>query len=114
MTISKSKRIISFVLIFLTLICVPVVLFFSLRSVNAQVDTETSTEIATEYAFGDIFKVPSCTFTIDGKSAVGSATVEYPNGEISNKAELSLNQTGTYLVKYLAKPVKAGDAKQRG
>lgn len=102
MTISKSKRIISFVLIFLTLICVPVVLFFSLRSVNAQVDTETSTEIATEYAFGDIFKVPSCTFTIDGKSAVGSATVEYPSGEISNKAELSLNQTGTYLVKYLA------------
>ena len=102
MAISKIKRRISFVFIFLILICIPVAIAFSLRSAKADVTVSTSTEIASEYAFGDILQVPNCTFTIDGKSAVGSATVEFPDGSFSNKAEVSLNKTGYYKIKYLA------------
>ncbi len=99
---AKIKRRFSFVFIILILICIPVVLVCTLNRATAQMSAVTSKEISSEYSFGDILQVPDCTFTVGDKTAVGSSSVELPNGTFSNKKELSLNQTGSYKVKYLA------------
>lgn len=102
MTISKAKRRISLIFILLILICVPAVILCSFDRVDASVSVTTSAEIAEEYAFGDVLAVPECTFTVEGQSAKGSASVEFPDGSLSDEKEVSLTQNGNYAVKYIA------------
>ena len=100
----KMKRKFSFALILLLLISASLVLANSFHKVevDAQVSIETSTQIESEYAFGDVFLLPECTFSLDGQSVKGSASVEFPDGSLTNKKSISLTQNGNYIVKYIA------------
>ena len=69
---------------------------------GAEASVEISDEIESEYAFGDKFVLPACTFEKDGQSAVGIASLQFPDGTQSNKAEVTLNQSGRYVLKYIA------------
>ena len=69
---------------------------------GAEVSVEVSDEIESEYAFGDKFTLPACTFEKDGQSAVGIASLQFPDGTQSNKTEVTLNQSGRYVLKYIA------------
>ena len=74
---SKIKRKLSFALMLLVLISAPIVFLNSFKrvDVDAQVVIATSTQIESEYAFGDVFNLPDCTFTLDGTSVKGSAGI---------------------------------------
>ncbi len=74
-----------------------------IRYANAQVNVEISEDISEEYAFGDEFAVPECTFTRQGVSAKGVATLQYPDGTDTNAKNVSLNQSGKYVLRYIAK-----------
>ena len=98
------KRKLSIALILLLLISAPIVLLnsFNRIDVDAQVRVETATEIASEYAFGDMLVLPDCTFSLEGQSVKGAASVEFPDGTLTNKTSISLTQNGNYVVKYIA------------
>lgn len=74
----------------------------SFSKAKAQVEVQVAGEIAQEYAFGDILTIPESTFTKNGKSAKGIASLQYPNGIQSNQTVATLNQSGKYLLKYIA------------
>ena len=61
-----------------------------------------SKEIESEYAFGDKFVLPACTFEKDGQSVEGIASLQFPDGTQSNKTEVTLNQSGRYVLRYIA------------
>lgn len=69
---------------------------------NAQVEVSVADDIESEYAFGDIFSVPACTFTKEGSSAQGVSSLQFPDGTQTNKKEVTLNQSGQYVLKYIA------------
>lgn len=70
---------------------------------NAQVQVEISKEPKDgEYAFGDIFVMPSCTFNQNGKSAQGLGSLQFPDGSEYKDSETTLNQSGEYTLKYIA------------
>lgn len=100
----KMKRKFSVALILLLLISASVVFvnLFHKVEVDAQVSIETSTQINNEYAFGDVFVLPECTFSLEGQQVKGSASVEFPDGSLTNKTSISLTQNGDYTVKYIA------------
>lgn len=69
---------------------------------NAQVNVEISKEIAEEYAFGDSFTLPDCTFTRNGDSAKGLASLQFPDGTQTGVKDVTLNQSGKYVLRYIA------------
>lgn len=75
---------------------------FSRRGASAQVHVEVSKEVATEYAFGDLLTLPECAFDKDGKKAVGVVSLQFPDGTQTKEKEVTLNQSGSYLLKYIA------------
>ena len=68
----------------------------------AEVAVEVSEELSTEYAFGDTFVIPECTFTKDGESVQGAPSLQYPDGTQTGELECTLNQSGKYALKYIA------------
>ncbi len=73
------------------------------RLATAQVEVTVADEIKSAYAFGDKLTIPACTFVKEGKSAVGQSSLQYPSGVQTNKTEVSLNQSGQYALRYMAK-----------
>ncbi len=69
---------------------------------NAQIQVETSKEIQEEYAFGDEFAIPDCTFTRNGESVKGTASLQFPDGSETNDTDVTLNQSGKYALRYIA------------
>lgn len=69
---------------------------------QAQVEVTVADEIKSAYAFGDELTIPVCTFKQDGKTASGLASLQYPNGVQTNKTTVSLNQSGQYVLRYMA------------
>lgn len=69
---------------------------------TAHAKMEISKEIETEYAFGDVFTIPECTFTEDGQSAKGIASLQYPDGTQRSEGEHTLDQSGNYVLRYIA------------
>ena len=75
----------------------------SIKQAAGEIAVEMGQELSAEYAFGDVFTLPACTFTKDGKSAQAVASLQYPDGTQTGKAEVTLNQGGNYVLRYLAK-----------
>ena len=69
---------------------------------GAEVSVELADEVKEEYAFGDKFVLPNCTFEKEGQSVAGIASLQFPDGTQSNKSEVTLNQSGRYVLKYIA------------
>lgn len=69
---------------------------------GAEVSVEIADAIEEKYAFGDKFVLPTCTFEKEGQSAAGIASLQFPDGTQSNKSEVTLNQSGRYVLKYIA------------
>ncbi len=108
---NKSKLKNRFSLIFMLLIIMSSCLLFAgtlplvdgqIEHANAQISVNVSNEIASEYAFGDKFIIPDCTFTRDGESVKGVASLQFPDGTETNKREATLNQSGKYVLRYIA------------
>lgn len=105
-TRTKKKR--SFGLILLTAICSCLVvggtfgLYNKAQLADAQVKADVSHEIEEEYAFGDEFVIPECSFEKGEKTAVGVASLEYPDGTQIKEGKASLNQSGRYVLRYIA------------
>ena len=108
---NKSKLKNRFSLIFMLLIIMSSCLLFAgtlplvdgqIQFANAQISVNVSDEIASEYAFGDKFIIPDCTFTRDGESVKGIASLQFPDGRETNKRETTLNQSGKYVLRYIA------------
>ena len=74
----------------------------SLRRANAQVNVDVASEIQTEYAFGDEFVLPECSFEKGGKTVTATASLEYPDGTQTKEGKVTLNQSGNYVLKYIA------------
>lgn len=75
----------------------------SIKQAAGEIAVEMGQELSAEYAFGDVFTLPACTFTKDGKSAQAVASLQYPDGTQTGAAEVTLNQGGNYVLRYLAK-----------
>ena len=58
---------------------------------RAQLSVSVAETVEETYAFGDVFTVPNCTFSKNGKEKLGTATIEYPNGTQTSKTEITLN-----------------------
>ncbi|MBQ7913127.1 MAG: hypothetical protein IJ308_05240 [Clostridia bacterium] len=105
MTKTNTKNRVRLTLVF---ICIFSFLVLTLTSVgvymraNAQLSVTTSQEIANEYAFGDEFALPACTFDKNGKSVTASPSLEFPDGTQTNEATVTLNQGGKYVLRYFA------------
>lgn len=69
---------------------------------NAQVQVEMSKKLENEYAFGDKFTLPACTFQKGDKSVVGVGSLEFPDGSQNGETEITLNQSGKYVLRYIA------------
>ena len=69
---------------------------------RAQLSVSVAETVEETYAFGDVFTVPNCTFSKNGKEKLGTATIEYPNGTQTSKTEITLNQSGQYTLRYFA------------
>ena len=69
---------------------------------RAQVEVTVADEIKSAYAFGDELTIPACTFKQNGQTAAGLASLQYPNGVQTNKTLVSLNQSGQYVLRYMA------------
>ena len=74
----------------------------SVKQASGEIAVEMAQELSAEYAFGDVFTLPACTFTKDGKTAQGIASLQYPDGTQTGKTEVTLNQGGNYVLRYLA------------
>ena len=103
----KMKNKLVYLLIALVALCVFAVAGgafqrFSNRGASAQVQVEVSKAVETEYAFGDVFAVPERSFEKNGKKAVGTASLQFPDGTQTNETQVALNQSGTYFLKYIA------------
>ena len=103
----KTKNKFAFLFILLAAVCVFAVLggafrVLSRRGASAQVSVEVSKEVGTEYAFGDVFTIPECSFDKNGKKAAGVASLQFPDGTQTNEKEVTLNQSGAYVLKYIA------------
>ena len=105
MTNTQSKNRVRLTLVF---VCILSCLALMLASVgvylraNAQLTITPSAEIAEEYAFGDEFTLPTCTFDKNGKSATASPSLQYPDGSQTGEGTVSLNQSGKYTLRYFA------------
>lgn len=102
MSTLKSKNKISLVFILLISILVSLVLTVSVYFARADVSVEVSGEVASEYAFGDKLTLPTCTFTKGGASVVAKPFLQYPDGRQVAETEVTLNQSGNYVLKYIA------------
>ena len=109
MSKSKWKSKISFVSILVILASMLLLFGGILRlsderthSANAQVRIEISEDVASEYAFGDEFVVPACSFEREGKHAQGIASLQFPDGTQTNEGKVTLNQSGKYALRYIA------------
>lgn len=69
---------------------------------SAEVTVNIVEELSDTYAFGDVFVLPQCTFTKDGDSAEGVASLQYPDGTQTGEIVNTLNQSGNYVLKYIA------------
>ena len=69
---------------------------------HAQTNVEISKEIEAEYAFGDEFIIPDCVFERAGESANGVASLQFPDGKEISKKTVTLNQSGKYVLRYIA------------
>ena len=69
---------------------------------SGEVAVELKEELREEYAFGDLFTAPDCTFTYNGNSAQGMASLEYPDGTQTGDENVTLNQSGNYVLRYIA------------
>ena len=99
----KSKNKISIVFILLIIALLTLALTVGVYFARAEVSVDVAREdIAEEYAFGDMVEFPSCTFTQGGESAVAKPLVQYPDGSFSTEKKASLNQSGNYVLKYVA------------
>lgn len=59
-------------------------------------------EIKTFYAYGMEFVLPSCDFTVNGTPLSATATLTYPDGTTTSAVSATLNQSGKYILGYLA------------
>lgn len=73
-----------------------------IRYADAEVVIDVSEEVKDEYAFGDKFVLPECTFEKDGSSAKGVASLQFPDGTQKNDKQITLNQSGRYVLQYIA------------
>ncbi len=74
----------------------------SIKQAAGEIAVEMGQELSAEYAFGDVFTLPACTFTKDGKTAQAVASLQFPDGTQTGEAEVTLNQGGNYVLRYLA------------
>ena len=74
-----------------------------IKRASGQIAVEMVEELSDEYAFGDVFTLPQCKFIKDGETALGAASLQYPDGTQTGKTEATLNQSGNYVLRYLAK-----------
>ena len=105
MTKTNTKNRVRLTLVFICIISFFVLAFASVgvyMRANAELNVTTSQEIASEYAFGDEFTLPTCTFDKNGKSATASPSLEFPDGTQSSEATVTLNQGGKYVLRYIA------------
>ncbi|MBQ7373736.1 MAG: hypothetical protein IJW64_04145 [Clostridia bacterium] len=96
----KSKNIFVFILLIcvsISLVCVGTVML-----ANAEKSVNVSKEISENYAFGDEFTAPDCTFTVGSESAKGEHSLRFPDGTYEKDKTCTLNQSGNYLLKYVA------------
>ena len=77
-------------------------LFSSKIRSSADVTIDLLEELETEYAFGDTFIVPDCTFTKEDEVVDGIPSLQYPDGTQTGDIAVSLNQSGNYVLRYLA------------
>ena len=73
-----------------------------IKQASGQVAVEMEQVLSQEYAFGDIFTLPECTFSKEGKTAQGVASLQYPDGTQTSEREVTLNQGGNYVLRYFA------------
>ena len=76
---------------------------WQIKKASGQIAVEMEQEISTEYAFGDVFTLPQCTFIKEGTTAKGIASLQYPDGTQTSETQVTLNQGGNYVLRYLAK-----------
>ena len=77
-------------------------LFSSKIRPSADITIDLLEELETEYAFGDTFVIPECTFTKEGESVDGVPSLQYPDGTQTGDITTTLNQSGNYVLRYLA------------
>ena len=101
---TNLKRKSKYIFVFILLICVSIPLIFvgTKGLVNAEPSVSVSKEISQGYAFGDEFTVPDCTFTVGGESKKGEHSLRFPDGRYETENVTTLNQSGNYLLKYVA------------
>lgn len=101
---TNLKRKSKYIFVFILLICVSIPLIFvgTTGLVNAEPSVSVSKEISQGYAFGDEFTVPDCTFTVGGESKKGEHSLRFPDGRYETENVTTLNQSGNYLLKYVA------------
>lgn len=73
-----------------------------IKQAIGEIAVEIEREPSKEYAFGDVFELPQCTFKKDGETAKGIASLQYPDGTQTGKAAVTLNQGGNYVLRYFA------------
>ena len=75
-------------------------LFSSKIRPSADITIDLLEELETEYAFGDTFVIPECTFTKEGESVDGVPSLQYPDGTQTGDITTTLNQSGNYVLRY--------------
>lgn len=102
MIITKIKNKTKFVFILIAALCLSLISWGVVQLANAEVTVSGTEDIASVYAFGDEFTLPECTFTKNGQSKKGVASLQFPNGALYSDKTVTLNQNGKYLLRYLA------------
>ena len=69
---------------------------------SAEITVNLVEELAETYAFGDTFVIPECTFIKDEVVADGVPSLQYPDGTQTGEIENTLNQSGNYVLRYIA------------
>lgn len=73
-----------------------------IKPATAEIAVEMTETLSAQYAFGDVFTVPECTFKKEGKAAQGIASLQFPDGSYTADAQATLNQSGNYVLRYIA------------
>jgi hypothetical protein len=106
LTIKQKRSIFVAIAAVLSVVCILLGAFqannLQIKQAIGEIAVEIEREPSKEYAFGDVFELPQCTFKKDGETAKGIASLQYPDGTQTGKAAVTLNQGGTYVLRYFA------------
>ena len=69
---------------------------------SAEIGVNLVEDLEETYAFGDTFTIPACTFVKEDVIADGVPSLQYPDGSQTGELENTLNQSGDYVLRYIA------------